>query len=41
MIEEIASHERGLKRVRQQEERLLDLYVTGRTTEASSNDSVV
>ena len=34
VIEEIASHERGLKRVRQQEERLLDLYVTGRITES-------
>ena len=32
--DEIASHERGLKRVRQQEERVIDLYVTGRITES-------
>ena len=34
VAEEIASHERGLKRVRQQEERVIDLFGTGRITES-------
>ena len=34
VIEEIASLERGQKRVRQQEERAIDLFVTGRVTES-------
>ena len=34
VAEEIASREGGLKRVRQQEERVIDLYVTGRITES-------